>query len=430
MRRWTTSGLSVVLFSTAVLGALAQDVPPPVPSETSSSESAVPSEKGGMTLEELVALAEASSPALRQAAASIESARGQAVQVGLYPNPILSGGANQIVGNQSQYYSALSQEIITRHKLKLNRAAAVRQVSQAEQSFIATRFQLLTTVRKSYMRTLAAQRRAEVLVRLVEIANKSTRAAEQREQAGEGTRPDTLLFEIELEKSEVQAENAVARLHAAQRELAAAMGLRDLEIHRINGNLTESLDAVAEQVLIDGFVPHNANVEIAELEVDRSRYLIRRAEVDPFPNVTVYAGYQRQIEPALHNMALLTVSVPLPLWNRNEGNIASAYANLNKASADVDVVQNDLARQMAELTGRYRVADQQVHRYESRIVPKARDGVRIIQGAFDQGQFDFLRLLQAQRILVESNLGYIDSLEQRWDAAAELAGLTQLEAFP
>lgn len=384
----------------------------------------------GITLEELTALAESSSPTLRQAAANVEAARGNAVQVGLYPNPLLIGGANQIVGNQSQYYSALSQEIVTMQKLRLNRAAATRQVMQAEQEFVITRFQLLTAVRQGYMMTLAAQRRNEVLVRLVEIARKSMQAAERLQQAGEGTRTDTLLFEIEVEKAEVALENSEARLIAARRELAAALGLRDMEIGRINGNLTESLERIAAQVLIDGYVPYNASVQIAELEIDRSKYLIRRAEVEPIPNVTVYAGYQRQIEPALHNMGLLTLSVPLPVWNQNQGNITSAYANLAKAHADVETVQNSLAKQMADAGGRYRVADQQSRRYEQKIVPKAREGVKIIQEGFSQGQFDFLRLLQAQRILVESNLGFIDSLETRWTAAADMAGLAQIEEFP
>lgn len=417
--------LSLILVLCALVGSpclirAEEDPLPPAPD--------VPSP--GITLEELTAIAEASNPTLRTAAAAIESFRGNAIQVGLYPNPLLTGGANQLVGNQSQYYGALSQEIVTKHKLKLNREAATRQVLQAEQTFVLTRFQLLTDVRQGYMQALAAQRRNEVLVKLVEIAAKSQRAAANLQKAGEGTRTDTLLFEIELEKAEVGLENAEAKLKAARRQLAAVLGQRDMEIGRINGNLQESLEQLSLRVLIDGYVPYNASVQIAELEIDRSKFLIRRAEVEPFPNVTVYAGYQRQIEPALHNMALLTMSMPLPLWNQNQGNITSAYANLSKAQADVEVVQNTIAKQMADLGGRYRVADQQVHRYETKIVPKAREGVEIIQEGFAQGQFDFLRLLQAQRILVESNLGLIDALEARWSAAAEMAGLAQIEEFP
>lgn len=384
----------------------------------------------GVTLEELVSIAETSSPTLRQAAANVDAARGHAVQVGLYPNPSLVGGGNQIVGNQSQYYGALSQEIVTRHKLQLNRSAADRGVMQAEQSFIATRFQLLTAVRQGYMVTLAAQRRTEVLERLVEIVGKSSEAAESLQRAGEGTRTDTLLFEIEAEKAQVSLENAFARWNASRRQLSAILGQKDLDIGRISGNMTESVDNVTQQLLIDGYVPFNASVQIAELEIDRNKYLLQRAIVEPFPNITVYAGYQRQIEPALHNMGLLTLSMPIPVWNQNQGNISIAHANVSRSYADVEQVQNMLARQMADAGGRYRVADQQAKRYEQKIVPKAREGVKIIQEAFSKGQFDFLRLLQAQRILVESNLGYIDSLESRWNAAAEMAGLSQVENFP
>lgn len=422
MQRWQLASLAICALFSMNLSLRAEDEPvPPAPDVRTNL---------GATLEELQALAESSSPALRQAAADVETARGVAIQAGLYPNPLLIGGANQIVGNQSQYYAALSQEIVTKNKLGLSQQAATRQVMQAEQNFIATRYQLLTAVRQAYMKTLAAQRRYEVLVRLVEIARRSMETADRLRAAGEGTRTDLLLFEIEFEKAEVAVENAEARLVAARKELAATLGLRDMQIGRINGNLLESLDQVAQQLLLEGYVPYNASVQIAELEVDRSKFLIRRAEVEPFPNVTVYAGYQRQIEPALHNMGLLTLSVPLPLWNQNQGNITSAYGNLSKAHADVDAVQNDIARRMAEAGGRYRAADQQARRFELKIVPKAREGVKMIQEGFAQGQLDIMRLLQAQRALVESNLGFIDALEARWNAAAEMAGIAQLDAFP
>jgi cobalt-zinc-cadmium efflux system outer membrane protein len=425
IRRWLLC-LTVLLSGFIGTDGFAADGPP-LPSPDAPTEASV---KGGITLEELIMLAESNSPTLRQAAAAVESARGNAVQVGLYPNPSLIGGANQIVGNQSQYYAALSQEIVTKHKLQLNRAAATQAALQTEQEFVLTRFQLLTNVRQGYMMALAAQRRNEVLIRLVEIATKSMQAAERLQQAGEGTRTDTLLFEIEVEKAEVAVENSEAKMKATRRQLAAIIGIRDMDIGRINGNLLESLDHIAQQVLLDGYVPFNASVQIAQLEIERSKYLIRRAEVEPFPNVTVYAGYQRQIEPALHNMGLLTLSLPVPLWNQNQGNISSAYANLTKAHADVDVIQNTISKQMADAGGRYRISDQQAQRFERKIVPKAREGVKIIQEGFSQGQFDFLRLLQAQRILVESNLGFIDALETRWGAAADMAGLAQIEEFP
>ncbi|MEK6262925.1 MAG: TolC family protein [Planctomycetota bacterium] len=403
--------------------AVRAEEPPPAP--TAVTVEAVP----GITLEELVALAEASSPALRQAAAEVESMRGKAYQAGLYPNPVASGGATQLAGDESQYFAALSQEIVTKRKLQLDQAAVCREVVQAEFRYVRTRFELLTAVRQGYFVTLAAQRRMEVLTRLVDIAGKSQQATSRLQEAGEGTRSDTLLFEIELEKAEVGLENAEAKWRATEKQLVAILGLRDLQLTRIRGDLTESLEGVATQVLLDGFVPYNADVQFAEQEVERNRFLLQRAIVQPFPNVTIYGGYQYQVQP-LHNMGMLQASVPLPFWNRNEGNISSANAQVWKAQATVEQVQNLIAKQMADAAGRYRIADQQARRYELKIIPKAREGVKIMQEGFAQGQFDFLRLLQTQRALVDANLGYIEALEARWTAAAELAGLAQIEAFP
>jgi cobalt-zinc-cadmium efflux system outer membrane protein len=248
-------------------------------------------------------------------------------------------------------------------------------------------------------------------------------------QAGEGARPDVLLFEIELEKAEVALENARVSGAGARRQLAATIGQRDLLLQRIDGNLAASLDRLADSIALDGYVPMNADVLIADVEVERARLLARRAEVEPFPNVTIMGGYMRQLE-GVQNMGILALEMPIPVWNRNQGNIQAARADVGRAMQAATQTQNVVAHDMAEAIARFRVADQRVKRYQERIMPRAQEGVRLIQQGFETGQFDFLRLLQAQRLLVEADLGYIEALESRWNAAAELAGLAQMEVFP
>ena len=328
------------------------------------------------SLESAIDLAQSVSPNLAKAAADVEAARGKAVQAGLYPNPIAQGGATQAAGNESQYYFGLSQEIVTKHKLKLSQAAATRETYQAELMFVRTRFELLTAVRQTFFATLAAQRKVEVLTRLVEITRKSADAAKQLLAAGETSRADLLLFEIELEKSEVALQNTQSQLAAARKQLAAAVGIRNLKIEYLTGNLKNSPGDSFDQLLMDAYVPYNADVQIAEQEIERSRLLLRRAQVEPFPNVTVYGGFQYQVVP-IHDQGLFSASIPVPIWNRNQGNIASAHAHIIRATANVNQVQNQIAGRMAELIGRYQVADQQVKRFEERIIPKAREGVTI-----------------------------------------------------
>lgn len=422
-------GRAALLAAGLVIPSVTQAQTPPIPPSPMADRTEDVFVAAGLSLADLIGIAESSSPNLRQATADIEMARGRTDQAGRYPNPVLMTGAQQINAGQSQYLATMSQEIVTRHKLNLSQCAAEREIYQAELQFLRVRFDLLTAIRQSYFATLAAQKRVEVLTRLVEIARKSQEAAQKLQDAGEGTKGDTLLLSIELEKAEVALENAETALHAWRRRLAAVVGSRGLRIEGVSGLLTVSLDEFAQQVVVDDYVPYNAQVQIAEQEINRTRFLARRADVEPFPNVTVQTGYMYQVEP-LHNYGILQISLPLPLWNRNQGNRYAAQAAVGRAMETVQQVQNEIAQQMADGVGRFRQADQQVHRYEERILPQARESVSVSQQGFQQGQFDFLRLLQSQRALVESSLGYLTALENRWMAASELAGIAQVEVFP
>lgn len=383
----------------------------------------------GLSLDELIAVAESASPQLRQAAQDVEIARGKAQQAGLYKNPTFTTGAMQLNGNQSQYFAQLSQEIITRHKLQLEHAAACRELYQADLRYLRVRFQLLTAVRQGYFSTLVAQRRLAALDELVTISHRSETAAVKFEEAGLGTRGETLLLTIEMEKAEAGRENVETALNAARRQLAAVIGERALDVGEVRGDVAISLAEFGPHVLADGYVPYNAEVQIAEQEVERARLLAQRARVEPFPNVTISAGYMYQVAP-LHNYGLLEVSVPLPLWNRNQGNIYAAQAAVHRAADTVEQVQNDLAKQVAEAAGRFRQADQLVKRYQDRILPKAQESVRLVQTGLQAGEGNLLRLLTSQRSLVEAELAYLSALEARWFAAADLAGVAQVEAFP
>lgn len=382
-----------------------------------------------LTLDAVVAMAEQNSPNLREAVAEVEASRGRTVQAGLYPNPTIVGGGQQLSGSDSQYFATLSQEIVTKGKLRLDRAATSLTITQAELQFVRTRFDLLTNVRQKFYSTLAAQRRVEILESLVDVARKSQQSAVLLQKGGEGTPADTLLLEIELERAMVGLQNASAILAATRRELAAAIGTPNLEIQRVEGDLTLDLPAYADQVVQKGYLDRNALIQIAEVEVDRNRILARRAQVEPFPNFTVGSGYVYQV-PEPNNIAVVQIGFPIPVWNRNQGNIRATRANISKSIEAVSRTENELTSQLAAAVGNYQAAEQLVNRLEHEIVPRARRTVDIAQNGYTQGQFDFLRLLQAQKTYIEVDLAYINAQEARWLAAAEIAGITQAEVFP
>ncbi len=130
------------------------------------------------------------------------------------------------------------------------------------------------------------------------------------------------------------------------------------------------------------------------------------------------------------NPAYMGVFFDLPIWNRNQGGIRSANANIAQAIAQYSTAQNDLLRQLAEALARYRSAQQQVEIFEQSILPDSRQTLSLVQQGYRQGQFDLVRLLEAQRGIVQANLDYIDALTARLTAAADVANWLQADQFP
>ena len=110
----------------------------------------------------------------------------------------------------------------------------------------------------------------------------------------EGSRTDAIMLDIELDRAQVAWENAETSLEANKRQLVAAVGIPSLNLPHLAGQLEAELpkyDLIAVQ---RGVISRNSLVQIARMEVNRNEVLLRRAEVEPFPNINFQGGYQQQ----------------------------------------------------------------------------------------------------------------------------------------
>lgn len=424
------------VFTIVVLGGLIGDAVgqapprPDVQSFEASETIAAPSAEPGLTLGDLTFMAQTGNPALREASAKVGVAQGQALQVGMVPNPTFYTASPQWAGSISQYNWFVGQDFITAGKLRLSRSAAMRGVEQAQLDLTRTRFEVLTAVRRQFYATAAAQRRVEVLNELTGIAGQSRDVGRKLLKAGETNRADSTLLEIEYDRALMAQQNAEALLATARMELAAAVGVPDLEIGNLAFDLERSLPEYDLEAVRRGVVDTNAVAGAAAVEIQRTQTLLRRAIAEPWPNFNLQGGYQYSVEGPRNDQGIAQLSMVVPLWNRNQGNIRAARADTVRAVAALGRVENELSQQTAQALGQYIAADRRATIYRDQILPKAHDVLKTNRSLFEQGQTDFLRLLQSQRTLIEADLGYLDAQEARWTAAAVIAGLLQLEEFP
>jgi cobalt-zinc-cadmium efflux system outer membrane protein len=410
-------------------------VPEPLPAASAIEQLVNPPEESvhgpsPRTLDEFVALALENHPRLRSARAMVEAARGKAVQARLYPNPVIAGFSPQIAGDQSQWSGTVAQDLVTAGKLRLSQQAALRDVQHAEYQLIRARFDVLREVRQSYYALLVSQRRVEIYKLLLDIAKRSYEIGRQLAEAGEGTRADVLFWSIERDRAEVRLLNASVYIETGRRQLATAIALPRADVGRIEADLFQKLPSFDLKTLQAEVVRANAQPRAAEANIARAQWSLERAVVQPIPNINLMGGYQRQVGIPAMDQGLVQVMMAVPLFDRNQGNIRSARADIASARADLRSVEIDLATQAAQVIASYRTSQRLVEWYEEYILPKARETVSLTQTLYARGEVTFLSLLQAQRILTETELAFVESQADRWNGAVTIADLLQLEAFP
>ena len=381
------------------------------------------------TLAEFVAYAERNHPRLVAARAAVEAARGKAVQARLYPNPMAAAGSPQIAGPESQWSYFVTQDVVTAGKLRLSQQAALREVQQAEYDLIRARYDVLTGVRQRFYSLLVDQRRVEIYRLLLDIAKRSYEIGDALAKAGEGTKADVLFWSIERDRAEVRLLNAAVFIETGRRELAAAIALPRADVGPIEGDLFEKMPWFDLKNLQEAIVRANARPRSAEARIAQNQWALERAVVEPIPNINVLGGYQRQVGPA-QQQGLMQVMMEVPIFDRNQGTIRSARAEIASARADLRQVELDLATQAAEAVAVYRTAQRQADWYEQYILPKARETVQLTQQLYARGEVTFLSLLQAQRTLTETELAFVEAQAERWTGAVRIADLLQLEEFP
>ncbi|MHC4879852.1 MAG: TolC family protein [Planctomycetota bacterium] len=375
------------------------------------------------TLDSLEQIALTSNPTLRLLQARVDAANGRWLQVGLYPNPEIAYTAPEIgnEGTAGQQGAYLQQEFVTADKLQLNRNAAAWDVKRVEQELAAQRLRVLTDVRQSFYAVLVAQERVKVAEELHDIAQTAVEKAKELVKIQE---PQTVLTqaEIEAELAVVLVENSRTQREAQWRALAAVLGQPHMPVHDVTGELTSDAPQIVWDQTLERIHRESPELAAATAEVEESRWALQRASVQAVPNITVQAGSAYDLS-TQDPIAMLQVSVPIPVYDRNQGGIAEAHANIVAAEQTVERTQLALQRRLAAVYQQYEQARQQATRYEETILRKAKANLDLNRKTFEAGESAYLPVLTAQRSYTQARLAWLNALEQLWTATVQMEGL-------
>jgi cobalt-zinc-cadmium efflux system outer membrane protein len=388
-----------------------------------------------LTLADLEQMAASGNPTLSQAAAQVEAAQGRALQAGLYPNPTVGYNGEQIglrgraaPGEQQGIF--IDQTIVTAGKLQLARSKYAQEVRQTEWQALAQQYRVINGVRVRFFQLLAMQRLLDVRAQLLKNAEAAVRTTEELMNVGAANRPDLLQARIEARQARVGLENARTLYLAAWQQLAAFVGRPDLPAVRLQGDLEHGCDVPDWDTTLAHLLEASPEVHIARAEVARNQFGLKREQVEPIPNVQlrVSSGYDFEAD-ARTVTTTVNVGLRLPLFDKNQGNIRAAHAQLARAQAEVSRVELSLRQRLAKEYARYRTARAVVESYRKENLPEAREAYELYLDSYRKRRAAYPQVLIAQRNYFQISVDYVQALDDMRRSEVAILGLLLVDGL-
>jgi cobalt-zinc-cadmium efflux system outer membrane protein len=384
-----------------------------------------------LTLQQLESMALRHNPTLGEAQDAVRAAAGQVKQAGLWPNPTVGYSAGRLRGgfvrggDQGLF---VQQSILLGGKLAAAQATARAAQAQSQVRASAQRTAVRTAVHIAYYHSLAAQERVTLAQQMVELADSAARTTQQLGNIGQADQPEVLQAQVEAGQAHLGLDQARFGQQQAWTQLAAVVGQPSLPLQRLQGKLEENLPGIDSTAYLQQLLTRSPDVVAAEAAQREAEARLHQQKRQAVPNLFVRAGIadNREISDLRHAPTGLEgsaeVGVEVPVFNRNQGNIASAGADTDCATLELERVRLSLRQQAAPLLAGYRSAQAAVTAYRTSLLPKARAAWQMYQNSYRHMAAPYSQVLLAQRTLFQLQSDYLRQLETLWVDAATLEG--------
>ena len=337
-----------------------------------------------------------------------------------------SGGFKK--AQQSQSTIVLSQVIELGGKRTKREKAALLHKDLAFWDYEAARMNILTRVAKAYTDALTAQEKLKLAQELVQLSQKSHDAVLARVTAGKVSPIQEVKAQVALSTTQIQYQQAENNLKAAYRRLASFWGNLTPRFKRVTGPLYQIAHVPSFETLAERM---QTNPDLARwaAEMTQRTAAVDLEEANAVPDLRVGAG-ARWFEETNDNSFIVELSIPIQLFDRNQGGIAEARHRLAKAKAERRAVKLKLNAALASGYTRLANAHSRVTSLKTKILPGARTAFEAVNEGYRFGKFGYLEVLDSQRTWFNARSQFLDALSNYHKAVADVERLTGQAVSP
>jgi outer membrane protein, heavy metal efflux system len=378
-----------------------------------------------LTLADAVSDALAGNPQLATAAARVGVAEGQRHQAGIGPNPrlILQSENTRFFGSppfsyprDADSYAFVAQTIETGGKRQRRVELATENVHRSELEQHLQRQQIAGRVSTAYWTAAGAVQNRDLLQQ--EVTNFERVVQFHRDRVREGAAPEVDLLRVEVERDRLYA---LARTAAQEAERARIALFREMGKTQFPPvEFADALEPVrpVSTLTVEEVLERRPEMKISRASIEQARANLRLQQANARTDPDAQLGYKRT---AGFNTLYAAVQIPLPVRNRNQGQIEAAAADIKVAesslAATAAFVRSELETAMSDYESRQKLLAETLRPMRDR----AEEVYRILDAAYREGGSDILRLLDAERTKIETQLAYTRSVTELQQSAVAIA---------
>lgn len=382
-----------------------------------------------MSIDEAIVRVMDASPRLQSVVTGTDVAKGEELQASFLPNPELSLEAEDFAGNDefggtnsAEYTLSLNQKIELGGKRDARKKVAQTSFAVAQEDVSIERLNIIRDVHEAYLKILAETESVDLAVEQQQLAEDVLNSVNKRVNAAAESEIQKSKAEVTLANTLILKEQTSRQLQIARHSLAKLWGAVTF-----NENLDKSyLFKLEEPQSYEYYVEKLSNLPDMQrlaLESERKDSLFNLAKTERSADPTVSVGVRR-FEEGSDNAFLVGLSIPLQVFNRNQGNIAKAQAKIAQTQSDSRQFELNLKQSLFENWQNWKTAYSEASHLKTKLLPAADKSFHLAQSAYERGRFTFLEVLDAQRTLINARDQYLNTLRRYHNAQINVKRLT------
>jgi cobalt-zinc-cadmium efflux system outer membrane protein len=371
-----------------------------------------------LSLQAAIELTLSASPEVSAAQFEVDAFEGVTLQAKARPNPVISALIEDTRSSSRLATLQVNQTIEMGNKREARMEVAAKSLSIATVELASKRAEIRAAVVTAFFDVLIAQERWQLAKSLNELSQRASDSARRRVLAGKVSPVEELKAKVAEANVRIELSQAESELSSARQRLTAMWGNPFPQFLKAIGDI-ESLPPLPEMTGIQVRLAYAPLMQRARAEIEHRQSFAELEKRLSVPDLTLSLGARRNEELGL-NQAIIGVSIPLQIFDRNQGNLLEAIRRTDKARDELTTTEFRLSSELAQNYERLATSRREVETLRKDIMPGAISAFDSTARGFELGKFNFLDVLDAQRTLFQARSQYLRALSEAHRSAASM----------